>query len=97
MYSNQQSVQHGGNGGEPHEFTLDPGERLWGISGRRGDRIDQIKLHTDRKEIGPFPSVASGGEPFFIGDENEEIIGIYGRSGRELDAIGAVLRRLPAV
>lgn len=90
-FSNQTSVQHGGNGGDSYPFTLAAGERISGISGRSGNSVDSIAIHTNQRIIGPFGG--AGGEPFVIGDPDFELVGILGRSGNELDSIGGVFRR----
>ncbi|HYD38656.1 MAG TPA: jacalin-like lectin [Allosphingosinicella sp.] len=78
---------HGGNGGQASTITLAAGEKVVGVKGRSGSRLDQITFVTlgpdGRKVHGPFGG--SGGSPFEI---EAEIDSFYGRSGTLEDRLG---------
>lgn len=89
-------VQHGGNGGSPHTFRLEPGEFITALSGRYGHYVDSVQIHTNRRDSpvygGPGGSVAYRIEA----PPERQIAGLAGRSGIYLDAIGAVFGALSA-
>ena len=77
----------GGHGGGFHEFSVnvDAGERVIGILGRSGSRVDQLAFITNHGKIfGPHGDC--GGGRFYV--QGCQVRGIYGRSGSLLDSIG---------
>ena len=80
-------ANRGGNGGGPSTVTIDvsSGERLIGVSGRSGAKVDQLSFITNfGRTFGPYGG--NGGGPFTA---NGCILkGIHGRSGEKLDSIG---------
>ncbi len=82
-------VLHGGGGGDETTIPLAAGEVLQKISGRAGDKIDQLTFHTNVNRYGPYGG--NGGTPFELTPEyGARIVGIQGRSGALLDAIGGL-------
>jgi hypothetical protein len=81
---------HGGNGGRREVFQLANGEYITGISGRYGDYIDSIRIHTNRR-TSPVFGGRGGNRDFRIDvPSGNQAIGLKGRSGKFLDAIGLV-------
>jgi hypothetical protein len=81
---------HGGGGGGPSSFALNPGEFITQVSGRAGKYVDAITFLTNEgRSFGPFGG--GGGAPYRFPDQlqpNVEVFGFFGRSGLYLDAIG---------
>ncbi len=77
----------GGTGGAKHtiDIDVDGGERLIGVFGRSGSRVDMLGFVTDKGRIfGPYGGC--GGGPFTV---NSCLVrGIFGRSGSAIDSIG---------
>jgi hypothetical protein len=84
------STWHGGKGGIDTIISFMPNEEWIGIAGKSGSLIDQIMIQTNKRNIGPFGG--TGGTPFYLLDQGQ-IVGIHGRSGRYLDALGLFVRR----
>jgi hypothetical protein len=83
-----EGARHGGGGGRVTVFRLDPDEYVTGLSGRHGDVIDSLRIHTNRRTSELFGG--SGGERDFRIDvpSGRQAVGFTGRAGRYLDAIG---------
>jgi hypothetical protein len=76
---------HGGSGGSPSEFTLEPDEHIVAVEGRSGGRVDRLTFITNKgRRHGPYGG--DGGSPFEL--SNLAVGGFFGRSGSRLDAIG---------
>lgn len=87
----------GGNSSHAHQFILEPGEYLVGVSGRSGRYVDNIVFHTNLR-VSPAYGGAGGENTFaFLAPENSEVVGFFGRADWYVDAIGIVARALPAV
>ena len=95
---------HGGGGGNEDSFTLEPGETIQVIGGASGDYVDRLGFETSLgRSYGPYGG--DGGNPFEenFGPTpnpldhdatvlvNHPLVGIYGRSGDLLDAIGFLI------
>jgi hypothetical protein len=80
--------RHGGRGGREYTFSLDGDEYITGISGRYGDLIDSIRIHTNKRTSPVFGG--TGGSSDFRIDvpQGGQAIGFVGRSGARVDAIG---------
>jgi hypothetical protein len=79
---------HGGSGGSRHVFNLDADEYITGISGRYGDYIDFLRIHTNKRTSPQFGG-SGGGRNFNITVPSGNFaVGLIGRSGGYLDAIG---------
>ena len=80
---------HGGSGGSEHtvDIDVDGGERIIGVFGRSGSRVNMLGFVTNRgRIIGPYGEC--GGEPFIV---NSCLFrGIFGRKGSEVNSIGFV-------
>jgi hypothetical protein len=97
-------ARHGGDGGDPRELDLAPGEFVTAISGRFGTLLDRIVIDTNRRKealaIGANFRVLEPRSPFpaayrYEAPEGAEIIGFFGRSGTFIDALGVICRLRP--
>ena len=81
-------VRHGGGGGREYTFTLDSGEYITGISGRYGNTVDSMRIHTNQRTSPTFGG--GGGDNDFRIDvaSGSQATGFVGRSGVTVDAIG---------
>lgn len=90
---------HGGQGGVEASFTLEPGETITAIGIRSGDLVDMLTFYTSLgRTYGPYGG--AGGDDSIVptvedlwhqdrwGRATGEVVGIFGRSGDLLDAIG---------
>jgi hypothetical protein len=79
---------HGGRGGSINVFKLDSNEYIVGLSGRCGDYIDSVIVRTNRRSSPQFGG--TGGRQDYRVDvaSGNQAIGLIGRSGKYLDAIG---------
>ncbi len=90
--------QHGGDGGDGWaSLDLAEGQYLKCVSGRYGDYIDHLTLWIGgpNTEIASAPDLDVGGEGghtdfSYIAPPKSQIIGLSGRAGQYIDAIGAV-------
>lgn len=86
---------HGGGGGTERVFELGPGEHLVAISGRYGDVVDSLVLHTSAgRQSVRYGGEGGGGRFRYEAPPGYEIAGFFGKAGSRLDAIGVVLRPL---
>jgi hypothetical protein len=84
---------HGGGGGEERVFELEPGEYITAITGRYGNNVDSVVIHTSEgRQSTRFGG--SGGLANFSYEApyGYEIAGFQGRAGRYIDALGVILR-----
>ena len=86
--SSAMAVHHGGSGGRLSVFRLDADEYITGISGRYGEVIDSVRIHTNKKTSPLYGG--SGGEREYQVEvpSGTEALGFTGRSADRLDAIG---------
>lgn len=89
-------VRHGGNGGTPHSFRLEPGEYITALSGRYGHYVDSLQIHTNRRDSEVYGGSGGGFDFRIEAPTGMQIAGLAGRSGIYLDAIGAVFSPVPA-
>ena len=89
----QSLSKHGGNGGNQNVFTLDEGEYITGISGRYGQYVDSIRIHTNRKTSQLYGGPGGSADYHYEAERGAKIVGFYGRSGNYIDAIGVVVRK----
>ena len=88
--------QHGGSGGRVNIFRLDADEYITGISGRCGDIIDSLRIHTNKKSS-PLYGGSGGSRDFQIVVPNgSQAVGFVGRAGQYLNAIGLSHARIVA-
>jgi hypothetical protein len=99
---------HGGRGGRPSVFRLDPDEYILGLDGRYGDTVDSLTIRTNKRVSQVFGG-RGGNRSFWVDVPRGSVaIGFAGRSGESLDAVGLtyesgrdqrpqqnILRRLP--
>merc|ERR1711909_34427 len=65
QYGGTWASGHGGSGGSPHIFEINPKAKIVIVQGRSGSRLDQIEFITNEGEVfGPFGG--SGGGPFVV-------------------------------
>ena len=87
-------IYRGGTGGGKHTINInvDDGERIIGVFGRSGSKVDQLGFITNHGRIfGPYGGC--GGGPFTV---NSCLVrGIFGRSGAALDSIGFFCSNYP--
>lgn len=83
-----EGIRHGGNGGNLKVFKLDPDEYIVAISGRHGNYIDSLVIHTNKRKSPAYGG--RGGEQDFLVSvpSGNRGIGFSGKAGKYLDAIG---------
>jgi len=82
------SPRHGGGGGQMNVFRLDSDEYVVGISGRFGEYVDSLRIHTN-KRTSPMYGGNGGDQDYRIDVERgSQAIGFLGRAGDYIDAIG---------
>ena len=86
----------GNKGGHHHVLLLDDDEYLTGISGRSGDYVDSIRIHTNRRVSDVYGGHGGKSEFDFTADAAEEIVGYFGRAGWYVDALGLIARERSA-
>ena len=82
-------TRHGGKGGRENVFRLDNDEYITGISGRYGDTVDSLRIHTNKRTS---PAYGGGGDHDFRLDapSGAQAVGFVGRAGNTVDAIGLI-------
>jgi len=86
--------RHGGGGGRTFSFRLDSDEYITGISGRYGEYLDSIRIHTNKRTSQKYGG--GGGDRDFRLDvpAGNQVMGFAGRSGDYVDAIGLTYTRI---
>ncbi len=77
-------------------FLFEPDEYLVGISGHSGDYVDHISFHTNKRVSDAFGGHGGENAFSFMADAGSQIVGFYGRADWYLDAIGVLVKELPA-
>ena len=86
---------YGGNGGKKRVFKLKKGEVITEIGGKSGKYVDSIYIRTNKNRSMKWGG-NGGSKKFKIkGTKKNPIIGIWGRSGALIDAIGVVRKSSP--
>ncbi len=90
-----EGARHGGRGGRENIFRIDSDEYITGISGRYGDTVDSMRIHTNKRTSSTFGG--HGGDNDFHIDvpSGSQAVGFVGRSGDTVDAIGLSSAPLP--
>jgi hypothetical protein len=83
-----EGVQHGGRGGRQYSFTLESDEYITGISGRYGNTIDSLRIHTNKRTSPTFGGTGGNNDFRIDVPSNSQATGLVGRSGNTVDAIG---------
>ncbi len=84
------TIHHGGSGGRLSVFRLDADEYITGISGRYGDVIDSLRIHTNKK-TSPLYGGSGGSRDYRLEvPSGAEALGFAGRSAERVDAVGLV-------
>ena len=83
-------TQHGGRGGSPKTFVFRNGEYITTLGGRSGKYVDSIYINTNQGRSMRWGG--GGGENAFRvnATASTPILGIWGQSGRFLDAIAVI-------
>lgn len=79
---------HGGKGGKTKTFRLNSDEYVIGLSGRAGDRIDSVRIITNKRTSAVFGGKGGNREYRIDVPSGSRAIGFTGRAGSYLDAIG---------
>jgi len=79
---------HGGGGGRLNVFPLDSNEYVIGISGRYGDHIDSLSIQTNKRTSQVFGRPEGNGILMIKIPAGNKVVGVAGRSGTYLNAIG---------
>jgi hypothetical protein len=82
--------RHGGTGGNVSVFRLDRDEYVIGLSGRSGERVDSLRIQTNRRTSQVFGGRGGSQDYRLDVPAGSEAIGFTGRSGEYLDAIGLI-------
>lgn len=97
-YTNGQNIRHGGNGGQEHRLDLQEGEfvtalefsvgrNFWGVR-----RVHSVRLETNLGRVLAGGKVRS--EKYrYTAPAGGQIVGLVGRAGAEVDALGVVIRQ----
>jgi len=80
--------RHGGSGGRDKVFRLDQDEYIIGLSGRYGDAIDSIRIHTNRRVSQLFGGGGGKREYRIEVPNGYQAVGFSGQAGKVIDAIG---------
>jgi hypothetical protein len=85
-----EGARHGGRGGRENVFHLDNDEYITGISGRYGDAIDSLRIHTN-KRTSPLYGGGGGNQDFQVEVPlGNQAMGFAGRAGDTLDSVGLI-------
>merc|ERR1719391_462435 len=85
-YGDVWANNHGGGGGSPHVYDLQPGEKIIIVQGRQGSRIDQLEFITSAGSIlGPVGG--NGGSTFVATHPGCTLSYLSGSAGSALDSI----------
>ena len=80
--------RHGGSGGRESVFRLDSDEYIVGLSGRYGDTVDSLRIHTTQRTTQLFGGQGGSRDYRIDVPVQNEAVGFAGRAGDSLDAIG---------
>jgi hypothetical protein len=83
--------KHGGDGGNAATFSLRDGEYINAISGRYGQYVDSIRFHTNLRVSPTYGGSGGDADYYYAAPPGWQIVGLYGRSGAYIDAVGVVL------
>jgi hypothetical protein len=86
--------RHGGWGGRESVFRLDSDEYIVGLSGRYGDGIDSLRIHTNKRTTQPFGGRGGNRDYRIEVPIQNQAVGFAGRTGEGLDAIGLAYSEL---
>lgn len=82
--------RHGGNGGNQKTFKLKNGERIIELGGKSGKYVDSLYIRTSMNRTQRWGGPGGSTSYKFNASKKYPIMGLWGRSGALLDAIGAV-------
>lgn len=78
----------GGRGGQVSVFKLDSDEYITELSGRHGDSIDSLRIHTNKRTSQLFGGRGGNRDFRVTVPSGSQAIGFAGRAGQYVDAIG---------
>jgi hypothetical protein len=79
---------HGGQGGRLNTIRLDSDEYVIAIAGRAGERVDSLRIITNKRTSATFGGRGGSREFRFDVPSGYSFTGFVGRAGNALDAIG---------
>lgn len=86
LYAGGQNFEYGGGGGSQSEIRLEEAEYITKVAGRSGARLDQLRFETNKGRS--FQFGGDGGKYFEVNLGGDSLVGLVGRSGKEVDKIG---------
>lgn len=86
--------KHGGAGGNLGIVRLADDEYVTEIYGRYGSYIEQLSIRTNNGQTGRFGGRGGANEFLYVAPDGYKIVGLWGRAGRILDAIGVHIARV---
>ncbi len=90
-----EGTRHGGGGGSIRSFRLDSDEYITGLSGRYGQYVDSIQIHTNKRSSQLFGGSGGGRDYRIDVPVGNQAVGFFGRAGNALDAIGLTFATAP--
>ena len=93
--SKRERPKHGGGGGTEFSMTLTDDEYITKLEGVYGAKVDSLRVFTNKRSSQKYGG--GGGEMNFQYEAPPayEIVGFLGRAGREIDALGVLVRKRP--
>jgi hypothetical protein len=82
---------HGGGGGYPQAFRLNPGEYIQAMGGRYGQYVDSLFIRTSMGRSQQWGGGGGAAQYFYGALSGTRIRGFIGRAGQYVDAIGAMI------
>lgn len=83
----------GGTGSRKSVIGIDDGEQVVELAGRLSRYVDSLMVRTDRKQVGPVGGAGGDLEFSLEVPLGCELVGVFGRAGQYVDALGLYLRR----
>ncbi|MBZ5497514.1 MAG: hypothetical protein LAP85_14020 [Acidobacteriia bacterium] len=90
-----QGPRHGGSGGGLNTFRLDPDEYIIGLSGRCGDQVDSLRIHSNKRTSALFGGRGGNRDYRIDVPAGYQAVGFAGRAGDLMDAIGLIYTPVP--
>jgi hypothetical protein len=87
--------KRGGKGGKLNSVAFGSGEFIYEISGKYGEKVDSLTIRANFKADRFDPHFGGGGGDVlykYTAPQGMEIMGLCGRSGDKIDAIGIIVR-----
>jgi len=81
-------ARHGGDGGNLSVFRLDSDEYIVAISGKHGNYIDSLVIHTNKRKSSQYGGSGGSRDYQLQVPSGNRGVGFSGKAGKYLDAIG---------